>query len=329
MMVAYICDIALVLVLLVGIINGLRTGFVQSLVGLFLSIITIVCVIAFLNPVRVFLLKFIDLNEWFGNTGNIWKDFILSASNYLAATVLIFTVLSIVNAIILHIFKIKVEDKRIDSPTFEKWDRWLGLGAGLVRGLVSCVLISIIVSQPLFFPFMQDDVEKTTITSMVYDKTEDVLINVTGMDDEELTNAMIAYFMGKDLKGAMKSETSDYRMTKITALVIEFNSFTGDPEKFIKKNGEHAYQKLVLYLSAVADVTAMSPKNEELDKMFVQIFDELVSYIPQDEELRFVFTEEQYYDMFDPKNGSFYSVRLDEERIEKIRERTCIEVCYE
>lgn len=329
MIVAYICDIALVLILLLGIVNGLRTGFVQSLVGLFLSIITIVCVVAFLNPVRIFLLKFIDLNEWFGNSGNIWKDFILSAANYLAATIFIFMVLSIVNAIILHIFKIKVEDKRIDSPTFEKWDKWLGLGAGLIRGLVSCVLISVIISQPLFFPFLQEDVNKTTITSFVYEKTEDVLISVTDMDDEELTNAMIAYFMGKDLKSAMKSETSDYRMTKITALVIEFSDFTGDPQKFIEKNGDHGYQKLVLYLSAVADVAAMSPKNKELDKMYVQIYDELTSYIPQDEELRIVFTEEQYYDMFDPASGSFYSIRLDEERIEKIRGRTCIEVCYE
>lgn len=329
MIVAYICDIALVLILLLGIVNGLRTGFVQSLVGLFLSIITIVCVVAFLNPVRIFLLKFIDLNEWFGNSGNIWENFILSAANYLAATIFIFMVLSIVNAIILHIFKIKVEDKRIDSPTFEKWDKWLGLGAGLIRGLVSCVLISVIISQPLFFPFLQEDVNKTTITSFVYEKTEDVLISVTDMDDEELTNAMIAYFMGKDLKSAMKSETSDYRMTKITALVIEFSDFTGDPQKFIEKNGDHGYQKLVLYLSAVADVAAMSPKNKELDKMYVQIYDELTSYIPQDEELRIVFTEEQYYDMFDPANGSFYSIRLDEERIEKIRGRTCIEVCYE
>ena len=174
MTVAYICDIVLVLILLVGIVNGLRTGVVQSIIGLLLSIALVVCVIAFLNPVRIFLLKFIDLNEWFGNTGDIWKDFILSAANYLAATVLIFAVLSIITAIILHIAKNRIEDKRIDSLTFEKWDKWLGLGAGLIRGIVSCVLISVIISQPLFFPFMQEDIQKTTITKFVYKNTEKV-----------------------------------------------------------------------------------------------------------------------------------------------------------
>ena len=240
-----------------------------------------------------------------------------------------FAVLSIITAIILHIAKNRIEDKRIDSLTFEKWDKWLGLGAGLIRGIVSCVLISVIISQPLFFPFMQEDIQKTTITKFVYKNTEKVLIKVTGMNDDELTNAMISYFMGNDLKEAAKTPTSEYRMAKITSLVIEFSDFTGNPEKFIEKNGESGIAKLVIYLSAVADITAMSPQNDDLDKKFLVIYDELLSYIPQDENLRIVFTEEQYYDMFDPATGSFYSVRLDEERIEKIRERTCIEICYE
>jgi hypothetical protein len=330
MTVAYICDIVLVLILLVGVINGLKTGFVQSIVGLLLSVILVVFVVAFLNPVRVFLLKFIDLNDWFGDSGSsIWEKFILSASNYLAATILIFTVLSIITAIILHISKNRIEDKRIDSPTFASWDKWLGLAAGFIRGMVSCILISVIISQPLFFPYMQEDIQKTTITSFIYETTEKVLIKTTGMNDDELTNAMIAYFMGNDLKDATKTPTSEYRMAKITSLVIEFNDFSGDPQKFIDKNGLEGYSKLIIYLSAVADITAMSPQNDELDKNFLAIYDELVSYLPQDENIRFNFTEEQYVDMFDPATGSFYSVRLDEERIEKIRSKTCREVCYE
>ena len=158
---------------------------------------------------------------------------------------------------------------------------------------------------------------------------EKVLINVTGMNDDELTNAMISYFMGNDLKEATKTPTSEYRMAKITSLVIEFNDFSGDPQKFIDKNGLEGYSKLIIYLSAVADITAMSPQNDDLDKNFLAIYDELVSYLPQDENIRFNFTEEQYVDMFDPATGSFYSVRLDEERIEKIRAKTCREVCYE
>ena len=328
MTVAYICDIVLVLILLVGIINGLRTGFVQSIIGLLLSVILIVFVVAFLNPARIFLLKFIDLNGWFGNTGNIWEDFILSASNYLAATIIIFSALSLITALILHIAKNRIEDRRIDSPTFAAWDRWLGLVAGLIRGVVSCVLISVVISQPLFFPYMQEDVQKTTITSFLYKTTEDILIDATGMNDDQLTNAMIAYFMGNDLKDATKTPTSEYRMAKITSLVIEFSDFTGNPEKFIEKNGAEGYTKIIIYLSAVADVAAMSPQNEELDQMFLVIFDELISYLPQ-EDIRFVLTEEQYVDMFDPATGSFYSIRLDEERIEKIREKVCREVCYE
>lgn len=326
MTVAYICDIILVLILLVGIINGTRMGFVQSLVGLLLGVISIVVIVAFLNPVRTFLLRFIDLNKIVGDTGNIWKDYILAASNYLVATILIFTVLSIINAIILRIARIRIEDRRIDSPTFAKWDRWLGLLAGAIRGTVTCVLISLIISQPLFFPTMQEDIAKTTITSFVYEKTEYVLQETTGMNDDELTNAMISYFMGSDIEDA-KEESSEYRMIKITSMVLEFQDLTGDPQAFIEKNGDVGVRKLVIYLSAIADITAMSPKNENLDKKFLTIYDELVSYIPQDEKL--LFTREQYDDMFDPVDGSFYNVRLEDYRVEKIRDKVCIEVCYE
>lgn len=326
MTVAYICDIILVLILVVALVNGTRQGFVQTIVGLLLNIITIVVVVAFLNPVRVFLLKFVDLAKWFGEDGNLWKNFILSAGNYLVATLIIFAIISLIMTVIMTIARRRVEDRRIDSPSFAKWDRGLGFLGGLINGLMSCALISIIVSQPLFFPTIQEDVDKTTITSFVYNVSEKAMSATTGLNDEELTNAMIAYFMGSSIEDSKEEESSTYRMSKIASMVLEIESFTKNPERFIKTNGEAGVAKFVIYISALADVVAMSPENKSLDEHFIKLYDFLVGYIPNGVDI--IFTEEQYYDMFDRAEGSFYNAGLSAERIAKVEVPSCIEVCY-
>ena len=328
MAIAYICDIILVLILLVAVVNGTKVGFVQSIIELFLNIITIVVIVAFLNPVRDFLLKYIDLYKIVGDTGNVWKNYLLSAGNYLAITILIFIVISIIVMIVMIIARRSIEDKRIDSPTFAKWDRWLGLGAGLIRGVISCALISLIVSQPIFFPSIQEDVSKTTITKFTYKTTQNILKETTDLNDDELTNVIVAYFMGSDLENIeeAKDDASTYRMTKITALAMDLPELTKSPKAFLENNGTTAINKYIIYISAIADITAMSPQNENLDKQFIKLYDELVSYIP--EGTLVAFTAEQFDDMYNVNHGSFYKVRLDDERINKLKNVSCYEVCY-
>ena len=70
----------------------------------------------------------------------------------------------------------------------------------------------------------------------------------------------------------------------------------------------------------------MSPKNKSLDENFIKLFDHLVKFIPENVDI--AFSRQQYDDMFDRVSGSFYVAGLDEERIAKVEDRSCIEVCY-
>lgn len=312
----YIIDGLLILFLIIRFVRGYNKGFIREVFSLILNVGSIVLLVLYLNPLRELLVKYIDIAKLVGKQSNAWVNYLLSMSRYLVVTLVILLAFWFVTTLLTLWTKKWVQRVRDDHPGFASFDKTFGFVFGLVNGVITLVIICYLAFQPVFLPQGQEYLNDTQFAKAVYDITEDTLETVTKKDKDEINEIVIKYLLGTELQDSTQDEL---KANSIALLIKNFPTLVSKPYKLLEGTGDKAMiaYMYIWQLSALADLTAKVPEDEELDKRFGIIYDQLVDLLP--EGLVLNLTELEYNIMFDEKTGTFYQVGLSQEQINKIQ----------
>ncbi len=316
----YLIDGFLILFLIIRFVRGYNKGFIKEIFSLILNIASIVLLVLYLNPLRNFLVKYIDIAKIVGDRSNKWINYLLSMSKYLVVTLIILIVFYLISTLLTLWTKKLVQRLRDDHPTFASFDRAFGFVFGFINGLVTLAIVCYIAFQPIFLPQGQEYLQKTQFATTVYDMTEKGLTKVAKVDKEEVNEIIIKYLLGTEIE---KSETDEFKSKALRKLIVDLPTLISNPQKLIEVKGENSegvtiYNYITL-ISALADLTSKVPEDEELNKRFGLIYDHLVAQLP--DVVIHLNSQSDYDAMFDEETGTFYQVGLSQEQIDVLKNK--------
>lgn len=318
--ISYLIDGFLILFLIIRFVSGYNKGFIREIFSLILNVGGIVLLVLYLNPLRNFLVKYIDIAKIVGEKDNKWINYLLSMSKYLVVTLIILIAFSLISKLLTLWTKKLVQRLRDDHPNFASFDKIFGFLFGLVNGLITLAVACYIAFQPIFLPQGQQYMQKTQFATTVYDITEKALVNVAKVEKEKVNEIIIKYLLGTELE---KSETDEFKSKSLAKLIVDIPSLISNPQKLLEAKGTDT-QGIVIYnyisyISALADLTSKVPEDSELYKRFGLIYDHLVSQLPEIEVLKI--DEPGYNAMFNEETGTFYQVGLSQEQINVLKNK--------
>lgn len=316
----YLIDGFLILFLIIRFVRGYNKGFIREIFSLILNVGAIVLLILYLNPLRDFLVKYIDIAKIVGEKSNKWINYLLSMSKYLVVTLIILIAFSLISKLLTLWTKKLVQRLRDDHPTFASFDKCGGFLFGLVNGLITLAIVCYIAFQPIFLPQGQEYLQKTQFATTIYDMTEKGLVKVAKVEKEKVNEIIIKYLLGTELE---KSETDEFKSRTLAKLIIDIPTLISNPQKLLDAKGTEN-QSIVIFnyisdISAFADLTSKVPEDAELNKRFGLIYDHLVSQLP--DVVIHNINELEYNAMFDEETGTFYQVGLSQEQINALKSK--------
>ena len=312
----YIIDGLLILYLIIRFVRGYNKGFIREIFTLIINVGSIVLLVLYLNPLRNFAIQYLDIAKIVGEQKNPWVNYLLSMSRYLVVTLAILLVFGLIARLLTFWTKKWVQRLRDDHPAFATFDKTFGFVLGLANGAITIVILCFLAFQPVFLPQANEHLEKTQFAKAVYEITEDVAVDVTKKSADELSSMVIKYLIG-DTFG--ESEENTYKTRSIAILIKDFPTLVSKPYKLIEVTGDNStiIFTYISRISALADLTSKVPEDEELNKRFAIIYDQLVDLIPEDTLINL--PELEYKTLFDEKDGTLYQVGLSQDQINKLQ----------